>query len=165
MFFLVGYGDNPNWRWNTVYLQGFSGNSFFTWSTTFISGTIPSGNEWPSWSDMKNISNYLTFNYGSRTGLWLVNTYLLNIHDWSYVSCSTNKTIGKSGWWTNYSTQTRKLYKIFSIKPTFFFMCCTKGKCTCWQKGVKYASSFTKGYSGYLRWDSKTFKRAPHLHT
>ena len=41
---LIGYGDNLNWRWNTFYLQVFSGRSFCKWCTTCISGTGPSGN-------------------------------------------------------------------------------------------------------------------------
>ena len=98
---LVGYGENSNWLWQAVYLQGVSGGSFYTWSTTIISSTRPSGNEWPSWSGVANIANYCEFDYGACTGFWLIYKFCINLHEWSYISCYNNQTLGKSGWWTN----------------------------------------------------------------
>ena len=43
---LVGYVDNQNWRWHSVYLQRVSGRSYCTWCKTIIIGTRLSGNEW-----------------------------------------------------------------------------------------------------------------------
>ena len=133
---------------------------FCTWSTTWVSGTIPSGNEWPSWSDMANIVNYCTFNYGACTGFGRIYTFLINVHDWSHIYCFTNQTLCKIGWRTNYATQTGNWYRTFSIKPMCFILSifCTKGNCKCCHKDVKYASSATKGFSGYLRCNSTTPK-------
>ena len=118
----MGYRDNSNWRLQTVYLQGVSGRSFCNWSTTNISGTRPSRNECPSWSGMLKISNYRTFNYGARTSFWRIYTFFINVHDWSYITCYNNKTLCKSGQWTNYATQTSNWHKKISIKPTCFIM-------------------------------------------
>ena len=74
---MVGYGDNLNWCWHAVYLQWFSGRSLCTWSATYISGTRPSVNECPSWSDMENISHYCIFNYGARTGFQRIYVFSL----------------------------------------------------------------------------------------
>ena len=117
---------------------------------TCISGKRPSGN------DMENISNYCTFNCGARTGFWWIYTFCINVHDWSYMTYSDNQTLGKSGWCTNYATQTDNWHKTFSLKPTCFIMCicCTQGNCTCWHKVVKHALSTTKRFWWHLRWNS-----------
>ena len=91
------------------------------WGETWIIGTRTSGNEWPSWSDMVNISNYRTFNFGAHMGFWQIYTFFINVHDMSYISCSTNQTIGRSVWWTNYATQTYNWYETFIIKSTCLF--------------------------------------------
>ena len=88
--------------------------------------------------------------------LWCMHGFLTNIyfcnnvHNWSYIPCSANQTLGKSGCWTNYATQTGNWHKIFSIKPTCFilYVCCMKGNCTCWHKGVKHAPSITQIFLG-----------------
>ena len=97
---------------------------------------------------MENIAKYRTFKYGKRTGFWGIYKFCINVHNWSYIPFSTNKNIGKSGRWTNYVKQTGNWHKTFSIKPKFFIwlMCCVKGNCTRWHKGVKYVSSITKSF-------------------
>ena len=110
---------------------------------------------------MVNIENNGTFNYGACMGFWKIYTFYINVHNWSYFPCSTNKTLGKPGRRTNYNTQTGNCHITFSIKPTCFilYMCCTKGNCTCWHKGVKYMSPVTKGFSWYLLWNpTKSFQ-------
>ena len=103
---LMGYVENLNWRWYTVYLQGVLGRYFCTWSTHIISGTRKSVNEWPSWSNMANITNYHTFNYGTHMGFWKIHTFCINMHDWSYITCYTNETLCESGRWNIYAKQT-----------------------------------------------------------
>ena len=94
-------------------------------------------------------------------------SFFINLHDWLYIYWYTNQTLGKSGRWTNYDTQTVNWYKTFSIKRTCFilYMYSTKGNFTCWHKGFKHASSVKKGFSGYLRWNSTISKRVTHLRT
>ena len=163
----MGYGGNSNWLWHAIYLQEVLGRSFYIWGTTCISGTIPPGNEWPSWIDMVNIANYHTLDYGARMGLWQIYTFFINIHYWSYISCYTNQALGKSGWWTNYAIKTGNWYENFSVKYTLLLhpVCCKKSDCTQWRKGVKHASSITKGFSGYLRGNFTTLKRVPNIRT
>ena len=78
---------------------------------------------------------------------------------------STKQIIGKPGWWTNYDKQNSNWYENLSIKPTCFIfsMCCTKGNLICWYKGVKYTSSASRGFLGYLLWNYTTSKGLPHL--
>ena len=102
---------------------------------------------------MANIVNYQKFNYGSHTGFWWIYSFIINVHDWSYISCDTNQKISKSWRWTKYATQTGNWYKIFVIKHMclIFSMCCTKGNFICWHKDVKHVSSITKsGFGEYL---------------
>ena len=163
----MGYIENLNWLWNKIYLQGVSGWSLCTWVLACISGTIPPINECPSWNAMVNIVNYCTFNYGACTFFWQIYTFCINVHDWEYISCSTNKKLVKPGRWTNYATQSGNWHETFSIKLTCFIMsiCFTKVNCTCWHKGSKHESSITKGFSMYLCWNSTTLERVPHLRT
>ena len=149
MNLIGGIWKNSKWLWHEVYLQGVSGRSLCTWSTTSISSTKTPGNEWPSWSDMKNIANYRTFSYGACTVFWRIYTFCINVHDWEYISCSTNKKLVKPGRWTNYATQSGNWNETFSIKLTCFimYMYCTKGNWTCWHKGIKHVSSIEKGFS------------------
>ena len=105
---LVGYVENSNWCCHAFWLQGVSGRSLYIWSMTRISRTIPLGNEWPSWTYMGIIAKDCTFNYGAHIGFWRIYTFFINICDWSYINRFNNKTIGKSGRWTNYTTQTGK---------------------------------------------------------
>ena len=164
---LVGYRENLNWWWHAVYLQGVSGRSLCTWSANIISGTRPPGNEWPSWSDIANIANYCTLNYGECTGFWRIYTFWINVKDWSHITCPTNKTLSKSVRWTKNATKTGNWNKTFSIKPMCFIlsMRCTKGNCTCLHKVIKYASSTTKTFLWYICWNPTTSKRVPHICT
>ena len=133
---------------------------FFTWGTTYIISTRPSRNEWPSWSDMANIANYHTLSYGTYRSFWWMYTFIINVNNWSYIACSTTQTLGKPWWWINYATKTDNWYKTFSIKPTCFSFstCFTKGNCTYWHKSVKYGSSFTKVFLGYLHYNCTSSK-------
>ena len=72
-------------------------------------------------------------------------TFCINVHDRSYIYCSTNQTLGKPGWRTNYATQAGNWHKTFSIKLTCFILstCFTKVNFTYLHKGVKHASSIT----------------------
>ena len=99
---------------------------------------------------MENIASYHIFNYSSLTGFWRINTFCINLHDWSYIPFSYNQTLGKSGQWTNYATKNGNGHKTFSIRPTCFIIsiCWTKGNCTCWNKGFKHALSSTKPNCG-----------------
>ena len=119
---------------------------FCTWGTTSISGTIPSVNLWPSWSYMANIVNYRRFNHGACTGFWQIYTFFIHVHYWSCISYSTNQTLVKSGFWTNYATQAVNRHKALSIKPTWFILSMfpTKGNRRCWHKVFKHVSSITK---------------------
>ena len=47
----------------------------------------------------------------------------------------------------------------------FFCICCTEIYCTCWDKGVKYASQITKGFSQYIRWNYIVSKRISCVRT
>ena len=69
---------------------------------------------------MANMVNYHTFKYGACTVFWRIYKFCINVNNWSYIYCFDNKTLGKSGWWINYVTQTGNWYKTFSIKPTCF---------------------------------------------
>ena len=120
LIWMVGFGHNPNLLWIAVFLHLVSESYLCTWSTTCISGTGPSVNEWQSWSDMSYIANHITLNYVARTGFGWIHTFYIDIYDWSYISCSTNQTLRKPGWWTNYNIQKGNWYKTSSIKPTCF---------------------------------------------
>ena len=65
-----------------------------------ISETTPPGNKCPGLIDMARIANYRSFNYGACTGFWKIYIFCINVNNWSYISCSTNQTLGKSRWWT-----------------------------------------------------------------
>ena len=127
---MVGYGENSNWCWHTVYPQGFSWRCFYTCRMTCISVNRPSINECPSWSDMVHIANYHTFNYGARTGFVKIYTFCINAHNWPYISCSTNQTLGKLGWRNNYATKNGNWNKTFSIKIHIWFCSCAVWKAT-----------------------------------
>ena len=79
-----------------------------------------------------------------------VYTFYINVQNLSYTFCSTNQTLGKIEWWTNYATKTGNSYKNFMIKPKCFILsiCFTKGNCKCWKKGIKYLSSVTQVFLG-----------------
>ena len=95
---------------------------------------------------MVNFANYCTFNYGACTNLGRIYKILINVQNWSYIPCSTNKVLDKSGRLTRYDTQTGNLCETLSIKPKYFIlsMYCMKCNCTCWHRGVKHTSSVTK---------------------
>ena len=116
---------------------------------------------------MANIANYCTFNYVAQTVFWQIYTFCMNVHDWSYMTCYTNQTLGKSGQGTNYATQTGNRHNKISIKPTCYIpsTCCSKGNCLCWNKGVIHASSITKRFLwDFFRNPTKS-KRVPCLRT
>ena len=71
-----------------------------------------------------------------------------NVYNSLHIYGSTNQEFGKPGWWTHYDTG--NFYKTFIIKSTcsILYMCCTKINRTCWQKGIKHASSTKKGFRG-----------------
>ena len=161
------YGENLNWLRHIIYPLGFSGGYLCTWSTTSIICTRSSVNQCPSWGDMENIANYCTFNYGACKGFWLIYKFYITVNDWSYISCSNNQTLAKSGWWTHHATQTGNGFKTFSFKAMSFIfsMCGKKGYCTYWHKGVKYAPSITNRVLWHLCWNLTTSLRVPCLHT
>ena len=119
---------------------------------TCISGTIPLRNEWPSWSDKSDISNHLTLNYVARTGFWIIYSFLVHVHDWSYISYSNKKHLENQ-----YCEQTTP-QKLATGTKFIIYMCCTKFNCTCWHKGVNHASSNTKWFLWYLCWNPTTPK-------
>ena len=90
-------------------------------------------------------------NYCAHTGLGQMHTFC----------------IGKSIQWTNYVTQNDNWYKTFSVKHTCFILSIgfMKSNCIHWHKSIKHVSSVTKGFLGYLFWNSTTSKRVPHLYT
>ena len=100
-------------------------------------------------------------------GFWKINTCFIDVHDWSYISCSINQKLGKLGWWTNYTSQNGNWCKtfIFKLMCLILYMCFTQGKWTYWRKRVKYVSSVTTGFLGYLFLNSTTPKRVTHLRT
>ena len=49
--------------------------------------------------------------FGARTCIWLIYIFFTNVHDWSHISGSTNKTLGKWVLWNNYAAQTVKWQK------------------------------------------------------
>ena len=135
-------GDNSNSLWNVVSIQGFLGRYFCTWSTTSISGIRPSGNEWPSWSDMAKIVKLCTIKYGACTVLGQIYINISLLYTTSHIfPVLPIKHLGNEN---GEPTTPHKLAteKTFSIKPTCFIlsMCFMKSNYTCWHKGVKYAS-------------------------
>ena len=101
---------------------------------------------------MAKIANYRTFNYGASTGFGQMYTFFINIHNWSYISCSTNQTLGKPGSWTKYATQTGNWYKKFSIKLTCFIFLCVLRKATehVETKALSIRHQSQKGFHGIL---------------
>ena len=114
---------------------------------------------------MSDITNYLTLNYGAWMGFQWMYTFLVYVHDSSYISCSTNQTLGKPWWWTNYTTQTVNWYKIFSIKPTCFIFSSFVQKATAQVDKKALNMRHHLQCFGYLCWNFTTAKRVPHPNT
>ena len=136
------------------------------WINNSIGGIRPSANEWPNWGDMGNIMNYHTFKYGARMGFWWIYQYCINVHDWSYISCDTNETLGKSGWWTNYTTQTGNWQKPSVSNLPVLFCSCLIRKTTTYvdKKALDMHQQLQKGFCEIIVGIAK-HKRVPHLCT
>ena len=77
---------------------------------------------------------------------FLTNIYFCNnIHNWSYILCSANQKLGKSGRWTNYATPTGNAHKTFSFEPIFLFCPCV----------VLNATAYVDTKALYMRHQSK----------
>ena len=73
---------------------------------------------------------HFTFNYGACTGLWKIHIFCINVHNWSYIYCSNNKTLVKSGRWTNYATQTGNWEKYSVLNLRVLLCSCVVQKAT-----------------------------------